>query len=546
MRVPSRVLLILLTFVLIVVPAQRALVAAGTRARHIGIDEVVRRAWEGIPDHLSSLLQGSLGPRHALAMRGALAALVLLVPACTSAGPSPLATPSESVSAAGASAAASARFDGARAHEHLAYLADPARGGRFTGSSGFDDAAGYVADRFKDIGLEPLGDEGTYFQRYPAQIVDLAATPVLARTGTSPRAFTHRVDFTESVGGRAGSGDVEARIAVVGGGAATDGQDDFAGVDVNGRIALVTGPTVQDYLENAYTRGAVGVLLVGNASLKYSYIAQAFAQTIPVQVVTEATANDLLGPSGRTVTQVRDAVRARRADPHAPPSAFAVDTTVRMSVSLTPVHAVQALNVVGVLRASGADAARAVLVGGHLDGVGTDPNGTVFQAANDNASGPSIMIEVARALAAHRAELRRSVVFVAFSGEEEGFLGSEAYIARMASSPGRIESLVAMLNLDVIGCCGDTLEVSDESSALVDRLREAAQNAGVPFRASGPGGSDQSSFSKRGVPAALILWSDYILHTTADTVAKVDVAHLQRAGDVVTQVALELGRGEGP
>jgi Zn-dependent M28 family amino/carboxypeptidase len=195
---------------------------------------------------------------------------------------------------------------------------------------------------------------------------------------------------------------------------------------------------------------------------------------------------------------------------------------------------------VGLLRANGPDAARAVMVGGHLDGVGTDPNGTVFAAANDNASGPAIMIEVARALAAHRAELQRSVVFVAFSGEEEGYLGSEAYAARTAASPGRVESLVAMLNLDVIGCCGDTLE------SLVDRIRAAAQRAGIPFRSTGPGGSDQQTFSKRGVPSVLILWSDYVLHTTADTIAKVDVAHLQRAGDVVTAVALDLARGEGP
>ena len=57
---------------------------------------------------------------------------------------------------------------------------------------------------------------------------------------------------------------------------------------------------------------------------------------------------------------------------------------------------------------------------------------------------------------------------------------------------------------------------------------------------------DQQSFSKRGVPSTLILWSDYILHVTADTVEKVDLGHLQRAGDVVSQVALELARGEGP
>ncbi len=479
-------------------------------------------------------------------MRRALVALALVFGGCTAAPAAPAPSASAQNLASQSATSGTGRFDGTLAHEHLVYLADPARGGRFTGSPGFDDAAHYVADRFKEIGLEPLGDGGTYFERYPAQIVDLSATPVLARTGANARTFTHRVDFTESVGGRAGSGDVTAPLAVVGGGAATNGQDDFAGIDLAGRIALVTGPTAQGYQDNAYARGAVGVLLVADASLKYSYLAQFFAQTIPVLVVTEATANELIAPSGRAVTQVRDSVRARRLSTSAPSPAFLVDTTVHMSVPLTPVHQVEATNVVGVLRASGADAARAVMVGGHLDGVGTDPNGTVFEAANDNASGPSILVEVARALAAHRAELKRSVVFVAFSGEEEGFLGSEAYIARMAASPGRIESLVAMLNLDVIGCCGDTLEVSDESSALVERFRTAAATAGVPFRSSGPGGSDQSSFSKRGVPAALILWSDYILHTTADMISKVDVAHLQKAGDVVTAVALELGRGEGP
>jgi hypothetical protein len=478
-----------------------------------------------------------------------LACLVLSLAAC---GPvivttaTPPASPTAVAPTAAPGAIGNGTFDGAKAHDHLAYLADPARGGRFSGSPGFEDAARYVADRFRELGLEPLGDNGTYLQRFPMQLVDLAGTPTLTRTGADAKTWTHRVDFTESVGGRAGNGSAQGALAVVGGGASGAGQDDFAGVDVKGRIALVTGPTAAGYLENIYQRGGVGALIVADASLKYSYIAQFFAQTIPVLVITEATANELLAPSGKTTGQVRDAVRAHRADPSAPPPGFGVDAAVRVSVPLTPVHEAQATNVVGLLRASGADGARALLIGGHLDGVGTDPNGTVFPAANDNASGPSITIEVARALAAHRTELRRSVVFVAFAGEEQGFVGSEAYVARMAASPGRVESLVAMLNLDVIGCCGDTLEASTESSTLVDRVRAAAGRLGIPFRTTGPGGSDHATFSKRGVPATLILWNNYILHTTADTVARVDVAHLQKAGDVVTAVALELARGEGP
>jgi hypothetical protein len=470
------------------------------------------------------------------------------IPQVTTPRPTATSTSFATLPAASSSAAiapAAVTFDGARARQHLVYFADVARGGRFTGSAGFEDAARYMADRFREIGLEPAGEGGTFFQRFPVNLVDLAGTPTLSRTGTGARTFTHRVDFTESVGGRAGNGSAEGMLAVVGGGS-SGVQDDFAGVDVRGRVALVTGPTVTGYQEQVFQRGGVGILVVGDASLKYSYIAQFFAQTLPVLVITEAAANELLAPASRTVNDVRDAVRQHRANPLAPQSGFAIDTTIRMSVPLTPVHEVQATNVVALLRATGPDAARAVLIGGHLDGVGTDPNGTVFPAANDNASGPAIAIEVARSLAAHKSDLRRSVVFVAFSGEEEGYLGSEAYIARMSASPGRLESLVAMLNLDVIGCCSDTLEASSESKALQDRVAAAAQRNNVAFRGVSGGGSDQQSFSKRGVPSTLILWGDYILHTTADTIDKVDVRHLQRAGDVVAAVALELGRGEGP
>jgi hypothetical protein len=487
--------------------------------------------------------------RAALAIAARLLIGLLLascVPGAVVASPTPRtpasASPSSAVAIAGA-----AVFDGARAKEHVAYLADPARGGRYSGSAGYLDAAQYVADQFKAIGLEPLGDGGTFFQRFPMPIVDLSATPALTRTGADAKSWKHRVDFTESVGGRSGNGTAEAAIVVVGGAAKGNGQDDFAGVTTRGHIALVTGPTSGSAVEASFAEGAVGVLIIGDTSIRYSFISRFFAETIPVLVITESVANELLAPSAKTVAQVQSAVRARRANPTAPSPSFETDVTVRMTLPLTAVHDVDGVNVVGLLRGSDPEMSkRAVLVGGHLDGVGTDPDGTVFTAANDNASGPAVTIEVARVLAARRAELRRSVVFVAWAGEEEGLLGSEGYAGRMAVSPGRVESLVAYLNLDVIGCCGNTLEATDESAALVDRLRAAAERLGIPFQSVRGGGSDQTTFAKRGVPSSLILWSDYILHTPRDTIALIETSRLQKAGDVVTAVALELGRGEGP
>jgi len=152
-----------------------------------------------------------------------------------------------------------------------------------------------------------------------------------------------------------------------------------------------------------------------------------------------------------------------------------------------------------------------------------------------------------RALAPRKAELKRSIVFVAWAGEEEGYFGSEAYAAKMAQVPGRIESLVAYLNLDVIACCGATLQATNESQDLQDRIGAAARRFGIPFTATrGGGGSDQTTFSRRNVPSTLIFWSDVILHTPKDTMNVIETRKLQMAGDVVTTVTLELARGEGP
>jgi peptidase M28-like protein len=475
--------------------------------------------------------------------RGALIAAVAVLSSCA------IATPPRNIAGSPSLGvpAAAAEFDGAKAKAHVDYLADPARGGRYSGSTGYRDAAGYVAERFGEIGLEPWGDAGTYYQHFTMPSVELSAMPALSRTGPDPKEYRPRFDFTESVGGRSGTGIAEAQVAVVGGAARGNGQDDFAGASARGKIVLVTGPSAPgagSVVENAYAEGAVGVLVIGNATIRYSHIPRFETVTLPTLVITEAVATDLLAPSGKGVQDVQAAVRARRGAAGAPESGFDLPTTVRMSVSLTPVHEIDAFNVVGLLRApDAAGAQRALLVGGHLDGVGTDPDGSVFPGANDNASGPAVAIEVARALAASRSVLTHSVVFVAFAGEEEGLFGSEAYATRTAATPGRVESLIAMINLDVVGCCGDTLIVSNETPDLERRVRDAATRLQIASASGGSGGSDQTSFTRRRVPAVFIAWSDFILHTYRDTPSVVQAVRLKKAGDVVTAVAKELAAG---
>ena len=110
----------------------------------------------------------------------------------------------------------------------------------------------------------------------------------------------------------------------------------------------------------------------------------------------------------------------------------------------------------------------------------------------------------------------------------------------MSVSPGRVESLVAVLNLDVIGCCSDTLLVSNEAPDLQRRVRDTATSLGISTQPSSPGGSDQQSFARRRVPAVFIGAADFILHVYADKPSVVQESRLKKAGDVVTAVAKDL------
>ena len=162
--------------------------------------------------------------------------------------------------------------------------------------------------------------------------------------------------------------------------------------------------------------------------------------------------------------------------------------------------------VIGILAGSDPAAARrAIVVGGHLDGVGTDPDGTVVAAAKDNASGPAIGLGLARAQR-RMGGLRRSVIVALFAGEVQGLLGSRAFLERLNGTPWASGNLVAFLNLDVAGCCGTTLAASDEDGPLADRVRAAAEREGIPFRSGFRGSKDQAPFAGQRVPAVMIAW----------------------------------------
>ncbi|HEU5287242.1 MAG TPA: M28 family peptidase [Candidatus Limnocylindria bacterium] len=451
-------------------------------------------------------------------------------------------------------------FDAGRAQQHIAYFADPAREGRYSGSAGYAASAEYVADRFREIGLTPLGDGGTFFQRFQQVSVRLADTPTLATLGDRAKTYTHRVDFTERVGGRAAGGTAEGAVVYVGGGIQTSEYSDYAGTHPEGNIVLIAGPTQGDPIDTAIRHGARGVIFAQAADaavgiIKFSTIASFERDTVPVVTVTEAVADELIAGSGKKIGDLRATLEERRRRAQERPSlqrtvpeplSFDTATRVRLTVPLGPVERVNTMNVVGML--PGTDAERAkkfLIIGGHLDGVGTDPNGAVFPAANDNASGPAVTIEVARVLAANRSMLKNSFIFAVFSGEEEGLIGSEIFAQASTGKPHGPPNVVAFLDLDMTGCCGK-LAASDEVFALHDRLKSAADRLGYDLDYTpSVGGSDHVTYLRRRVPAIMIGPTDLgPFHTTGDTVATIDAKQLRASGEIVLQAALEMGASE--
>jgi peptide/nickel transport system permease protein len=451
-------------------------------------------------------------------------------------------------------------FDAAQAGQHIAYFADPARGGRFSGTPGYADAAAYMAEQFRSIGLEPLGDNGTYIQKYKQNVVRITTAPSFAIDGPDGKSFVHRVDFSERVGGRAAGGSAEGNIVFVGGGIRTPEYSDYAGTHPEGNIVMIAGPTMGDPIDIAIRQGAKGIIFVQSADapvgiIKFSPIALFEKDTLPAITVTESVANELIAQTGKKIGDLRSTLEERRRRAQTRPSlqqvvpeplSFDTTTRVKMTVPLGPVEEVETMNVVGML--TGTDAERSkkfLIVGGHLDGIGTDPDGAVFPAANDNASGPAVTIEVARVLAAHRAMLKNSFVFAAFAGEEEGLIGSEIFVQSSITKPYRPENVVAMINLDMDGCCGG-LAASDENFALHDRVKAAADRLGYDLQYTpNVGTSDHFSWIRRRVPAITVGPVGLgPFHTTGDDVRSIDPRQLRASGEVVVQALLEMAASE--
>jgi hypothetical protein len=455
-------------------------------------------------------------------------------------------------------------------------LAAPEMEGRATGSLGMQRAARFIAGEFQRAGLEPGGGGGSYFQLFEVvtgiRLGDGNRLHLLGWDGRWEYAVGQQ--FTPFSFSDSGQAQGEVVFAGYGITAPEMSYDDYAGVDAAGKIVLVLSgePRERDpagpfrrseayrYTEvrykvlNAREHGARGVILVTNPVAHEGEPEQLFA----IQGITSSSqsgilavnalrrvAEAILAGSGWSLRELQlDIDRDLR-----PRSFLVVGRTADLEVQLIREHG-WAWNVIGLLRGSTPLLTnQAVVVGAHYDHLGHGGEaslapsrfGEVHPGADDNASGVAGVIGLARMFAAGGGA-RRTIVFVAFAGEEMGLLGSTQYVKDPAVP---LDRTVTMLNMDMIGRLrSDKLYVFGVDTGREFRETLAAANRGVDlqlqFSGDGYGPSDHTPFYGKDRPVLFFFTGpheDY--HRPSDTPEKINAPGLARVTSLVAGV---LGR----
>jgi len=347
--------------------------------------------------------------------------------------------------------------------EHVNELCSEKYAGRLTGTKGYNDAAEWLAGRLAGWGLAPAGDNGTYFQDFsnPYTLVLPSAELSLMVKGADGRAAekAYEIETDFFPGSTSGSGEVTAEVVYVGYGITAPelGFDEYAGLDVKGKIVLVEVEVPADpgkkpgefvrwrpysfhqyKMRNAREHGAAGVLYnypIVNPNCSY------FADLLWT-AVGDKVVGDIFQGSGRDHGKVMKTLEKKRR-----PQSFATGRTVTMK-NVTEHHPEGiGRNVIACLE--GSDPAlknEAIVLSAHLDHLGLNPS--MMPGANDNASGVAVAMAVAEALAKFGLRPGRTVAFVLFGAEEQGVKGSEYLLQHR---PPLLNEMKAAINIDGVG-----------------------------------------------------------------------------------------------
>jgi aminopeptidase YwaD len=449
--------------------------------------------------------------------------------------------------------------------DHITYLASDELEGRMTGTGALYKAAEYLKDEFESYGLKPLF-KGSYFQEFPfMEKLELGSENILGtefREVKSPGGRYSKLkeefiplSFTDNLS-------IECQVVFAGYGISAKelNYDDYTNIDVKDRIVIVfrNHPDMksphskfEQYSSLRYKtttardKGAKGIIFVNTSDktddplieLRYDNAAKITG------ISAISIKRDLLG-----YIPLKDL--QNKIDSTMSPDSYLVEPdhlTISISTEIIEVQG-KSVNVGAYLEPLNKKFNdEYVVIGAHFDHLGWGGQNSLYNGepsihngADDNASGTSGLLELAEKFASIKDKLNRKIVFIAFSGEELGLLGS-SYVVNNFPLP--IENNITMINMDMIGRLNDKNELivygtgtSSKWKNILDDKNEYDLN--LTFNDEGFGPSDHSSFYGKKVPVLFFFTgthSDY--HKPSDDADKINSAGEEKVLKYVSDVA---------
>ncbi len=347
-------------------------------------------------------------------------------------------------------------------YEWMSYLVSPECRGRLTGDIGFERAAAYVSDLFKEWGLEPGGDNGTYFQNFAhpyTEVKEMGHFKLHIPAGKDWITKDYPYPDHYMVGGTSDSGDLKnMELVYVGYGITAPelNYNDYKGIDVRGKIVVCerdipyrgNDPELQKKwtpyqyhnlkMTNAVKHGAAGMLYITTTANPNPGWNKGFIYAC----VSDSVARDIFAGTGKNYDAVKNGI-----DQSMKPHSFGINKKADIK-AVTEFHPDgMGCNVIGILKGTDPSLSpEIIMAGAHLDHVGMMP--VLMPGAMDNASGSVIIMGAAKALATSGFQPKRTIVFVLYGGEETGLIGSD-YLANHPLSP--LDNLKVLFNIDCLG-----------------------------------------------------------------------------------------------
>ena len=476
------------------------------------------------------------------------------------------------------------------------FLASDDLKGRGDGTSELETAADYIAQVFRKAGLQPVN--GSYFQPFESTVgSELGPNNRLLLEGKSQREYKMKQEFIPLSFSSSGTASGEIVFAGYGITAPEYHYDDYNGVNVKGKIVLILRHEPQEedansvfqgrkltrhaslYSKaiNARNHGATAMILVNDTGshpddrlVRFGDGASEGMGILAVHVL-QNVAEPWIKAAGHTLSDLQTSI-----DKDLSNHSFALPSTIQVELDAdVQFKKAKLKNVAAFLPGSDPKLRDEVIViGAHYDHLGLGEYGSlapsmigkIHHGADDNASGTAGMLELARVLSADGNKPRRSILFLAFAGEELGLFGSAYYVEQPLIPLSRT---ITMLNLDMIGRVnknklfvggvgtspGFRNMVDEENKLLsvetVDSIKGGSSRARnafqLDFSDSGYDSSDHMSFARKDVPVMFFfsgLHADY--HKPSDTWDKVEPDETAQVLDLVDRIVRRIDSADNP